>query len=146
MCLCHSLGMSEDTPFTPTTIKRISHYHGDAVRILFVIAAGLIFLAEMLDADLPFSTFSTVVLVIVLVVAAGITNPAQVWIHWVNMVLSIFGLLLFGGISLTRFRENAPFDESFIVGCVALVFLVSLYLATRTIRGILMRGKTFEEA
>lgn len=130
--------MGEEQPFHEIPDTRTPHYHGDAVRILFVIAAGLAFLAEMLDGNLPFPAAITVVMVIVLVVAAGITNPVQQWIHWFNMAISVLGLMIFGGLALTRFKNDAPFSESFIVGCLAVVFLLSLYLATRTVRGLMM--------
>ena len=131
-------------PFTEVKNPQITHYHGDAVRVLFVIAAGLIFLAELLDGNLPFSTFVAVVLIIVLVVAAGITNPAQIWIHWVNLALAILGLLLFGGTALTRFRSDVPFAESFVVGVIALAFLVALYLATSAFRLRVILGSLWQ--
>jgi len=130
--------MSDEMPFRVQDENRIPHYHGDAVRGSFVIAAGLIFLAELLGGNLPFSTFLAVVMVVVLVIAAGITNPVQKWIHWVNVFLSISGLIIFGGIALARFKNDAPFSESFIIACIAAVFLVALYLATRTIRGFML--------
>jgi len=132
--------MSEDAPFIEVLEQKKPHYHGDSVRMLFVIAAGLIFLAELLDGNLPFPTTIAVIMVVVLVIAAGITNPVQVWIHWINLAFSILGILIFGGTALSRFKSDAPFSESFIIGCLATVFLISLYLATRTMRGFLLRS------
>lgn len=138
--------MGEETPVIEIQNKSfIPHYHGDMVRILFVIAAGLMFLAELLDAKLPFSSGFMVLSVILLVLAAGITNPGQLWIHWANLFLSLVGLMLFGGTALTRFKMDAAFRESFLPACLAAVFLVALYLATRTLRGLLMHSKTIHE-
>jgi hypothetical protein len=130
--------MSEEAPFTELPATQKPHYHGDTLRGLFVMAAGLIFLAELLGGNLPFTTGAAVMFVITLVVAAGITNPKQVWIHWVNLLISIMGLMLFGATALSRFREDAPFSQSFIIGCLAVVFLIALYLATRTVRGFMI--------
>lgn len=127
--------MNEETPFYESPRSFIPHYHGDIVRVLFVLAAGLIFLAELLNGNLPFSTAATVLIAVLLVISAGITNPAQLWIHWVNLFFSLIGLILFGGTALTRFRTDAPFSESFLVGVIAVVFLAALYLSTRTVRG-----------
>lgn len=137
--------MRDETPFQEAFLPSIPHYHGDAVRILFVLAAALMFLAEMLNANLPFSTAATVFIIIVLVISAGITNPAQMWIHWVNMFFSLIGLMLFGGTALTRFRTDAPLNESLIVGILAVVFLGALYLSTRTIRGLLVHKEVRPE-
>ena len=135
--------MSEDAPIAHIpTPPHIPHYHGDAVRILFVIAAGMVFLIEMLDAELPFSPALMMTLVVLLVIAAGITNPVQKWIHWVNLLLSVIGLMLFGGTALARFKTDAPFHEYFLITSLATVFLVALYLATRTVRGYIVHGRS----
>ena len=131
--------MNEDAPFHELPVAHKPHYHGDSVRGLFVMAAGLIFLAELLGGNLPFTTGAAVLFVITLVVAAGVTNPKQVWIHWINLLISVMGLMLFGVTALSRFRDDAPFSESFIIGCLAVVFLIALYLATRTVRGFMIR-------
>lgn len=121
----------------------IPHYHGDAVRVLFVISAVLIIVAKSTGADLPLSTFGTVVAAVVLVVAAGITNPAQFWIHWLNAFLAIYGTLLFGTTAVENYRAGIRiFDSSFIyVEALALLALLALYFTTRTVRGIHMRPK-----
>ena len=137
---CHNVDMSEDVPFTEVPMTQQPHYHGDSLRGIFIIAAGLIFLSELLGGNLPFSTGAAVLFVITLVVAAGITNPVQVWIHWVNLLISILGLMLFGATALSRFRDEAPFRESFIIGCLAIAFLLALYLATRTVRAFMIRS------
>lgn len=134
--------MNEDAPFRETPVRAIPHYHGDAVRIVFVLSAALMFLGEMIGGSLPFSTGATVFLIILLVVSAGITNPAQIWIHWVNLVLSMLGIVVFGGTTLTRFRADAPLNESLIVSILAVMFLAALYLSTRTVRGLLVHERT----
>lgn len=132
--------MSEDTPSIESYKQQIPHYHGDTVRVLFVVASGLMFLAELIDGRLPFTSGAMILMIILLVVAAGITNPIQVWIHWVNLSFSLVGLMLFGGAALNRFRSDAPFTESLLMGTLAAIFLVSLYLATRTVRGLMLHS------
>ena len=123
----------------------IPHYHGDAARVLFVISAALLIIAKSTGAELPLSTFGTIALAVVLVVAAGITNPAQFWIHWVNSFLAMYGVLLFGTTAVEHYRAGASaFDLSFLyIEALALLSLIALYFTTRTVRGLHMRPNYF---
>lgn len=134
--------MSEDVPFrTEEGHSGPKHYYGDMLRILFIIAAVILFAMQFTGIRLPFSTFGSILMILILVIAAGLTNPVQAWIHWVNIFISGFCLLLFGGLALSRFQTQAAlFPDGILIGVLALMFLVALYLGTRTLRGILMRG------
>lgn len=123
--------------------RSIPHYHGDEARVLFVVSAVLLIVAKSTGAELPLSTFGIVVAAVVLVVAAGITNPAQFWIHWINSFLAVYGTILFGTTAVDRYRAGASvFDASFAyVEALALISLIALYFTTRTIRGIKQRPK-----
>ena len=120
----------------------IPHYHGDQVRVIFVIGALVIIVAQSTGADLPLSTVGAVVSATMLVIAAGITNPLLHWIHWLNEFLAITGTLLFGSTVVRNYRAGASFfDPSFIfLEALALLSLIALYLTTRTIRGKLIRS------
>jgi len=117
------------------------HYHGDEVRVLFVVSAVIIIFAQSTGAELPLSTFGAVTSAAALVIAAGVTNPRQTSIHWVNAFFSFVGTLLFGTAAVSHYRSNlSMLEPSFIyVEALALISLVALYFTTRTIRGILMR-------
>lgn len=119
----------------------IPHYHGDAVRVLFVASAVVLIVAKSIGAELPLSTFGTVAAAVVLVVAAGITNPAQFGIHWFNAFLAIAGTLLFGTAAIGNYRAGISIsDPSFIfVEALSLLSLIALYYTTATIRGIQQR-------
>lgn len=119
----------------------IRHYHGDNVRVLFVVSAIVIIVAQSTGADLPLSTTGAVISAVLLVVAAGITNPAQGWIHWLNAFIAVFGTLIFGMTAVGRYRSGmSVFDPSFTyIEALALLSLVALYLTTRTIRGFAQR-------
>ena len=70
--------MSEDMSLPPEHTGP-QHYYGDALRILFVVAGGLLLASEVFET--PFLTpAAALIAAIVLVVAAGLTNPVQVWI------------------------------------------------------------------
>lgn len=121
--------------------REIPHYHGDEARVVFVASAVVLIIAQSVGAELPLSTFGSVVAAAVLVIAAGVTNPAQTGIHWFNALLSLTGTILFGTTAVDHYRTGTSFfDPSFIyVEALALLSLAALYLTTRTIRGIIQR-------
>lgn len=121
--------------------REVPHYHGDEVRMLFLVGALVLIVAQSTGADLPLSTAGAVTAAILLVIAAGVTNPAQSVIHWVNALLSIAGTLLFGTSAVNHYRAGVSiFNSSFAsIETLAVVSLISLYFTTRTIRGILQR-------
>ncbi len=123
--------------------REIPHYHGDGVRALFVVGAVLIIVAQSTGAELPLSTTGAVFSAVILVVAAGVTNPAQRGIHWFNGILAALGTLIFGIAAVSHYRAGISlFEPSFLyVEILALLSLVALYLSTRTIRGITQRPR-----
>lgn len=123
---------------------RIPHYHGDAVRALFFAGAIILIVAQSTGADLRLSTTGAIAFAILLVVAAGITNPAKSWIHWLNAFIAVIGTLFFGTTAVEQYRADVSiFDTSFVyIEALALLSLVALYFTTRTIRGFRPRPDT----
>lgn len=122
--------------------KRVPHYHGDEVRVLFLVGALVIIIAQSTGADLPLSTTGAVVSAALLVIFAGITNPMQSGIHWFNALFALAGTLLFGISAVNHYRAGlSVFDASFAATeALALLSLLALYFTTRTIRGIIQRA------
>lgn len=122
--------------------RDIPHYHGDNTRILFVISAIVLIVAQSTSANLPLSTAGAVISAVFLVVAAGITNPEQGWIHWANAFIAVCGTFLFGMAAVGHYRLGISiFDISFLyTETLALLSLIALYLTTRTIRGFHLRN------
>lgn len=106
------------------------------------MAAVVLVIAQSTGSDIPLSTLGAVFGAILLVVVAGITNPAQGWIHWLNEGISIYGTLLFGTTAVDHYRTGTNiFDPSFLyIETLTLLSLVALYFTTRTIRGFHLRG------
>jgi hypothetical protein len=121
--------------------REIPHYHGNETRVIFVIGALVIIVARSTGTELPLSTVGAVISAAMLVVAAGITNPAQVWIHWVNAALAVAGTLMFGTSAVGHYRVGVDLLEpSFIyLEALALLSLIALYLTTKTIRGTYLK-------
>ncbi len=128
--------MNEDGEIVAIAPARTRHYHGDAVRALFLTNAVLVFVTKFVAGTPMFSFGAMMLLILTLVIAAGITNPAQRWIHTVNMLVSIAGVLTFAWLSFSRIESAAQlFSGDGLLAVIALLFLAALYLATRTVRG-----------
>lgn len=123
--------------------RHVWHYHGDETRVLFVLSAVVLIVAQSTGANLPLSTTGAVVSAVVLVIAAGITNPEQGWIHWLNAFLAGYGTFLFGVTAVDHYRAGmSVFDLSFTyTEALALLSLIALYFTVRTVRGFHMRPK-----
>lgn len=121
--------------------RRIPHYHGDAVRALFFAGAIILVVAQSTGADLRLSTGGAITLAVLLVVVAGVTNPAKTWIHWLDAALAILGTFFFGSAAVEHYRAGVSvFDASFAyIEALALLSLVALYFTTRTLRGFRLR-------
>ena len=130
--------MGYDDPDGGIHFRGIPHYHGDAVRALMVISAVVLIVAQSTGAVLPLSTLGTITFAIILVIAAGITNPAQFWIHWLDAGLALFGTVVFCMSAVNNYRAGiSVFDPSFTyVEAIALLSLLALYFGTQTIRGL----------
>ncbi len=131
----------DEDGFEPRGRPHALHYYGDTARILFVIIAVLIFVAETTGAALPLSPVAAIAAAVVLAVAAGVTNPEQQWIHWANELIAIFGVLVFGVDAVSRYRAGGSLaNPSYLFAeAITLLFLLALYFATKTVRGYLLR-------
>ena len=121
--------------------KSARHYYGDTVRILFVLGALTLFVAESIGAELPLPIAGAVAAAVVLVIAAGITNPQQLWIHYVNELIAILGTLIFASRAIEYWRQGiGVLDISYLfTEVMALLSIIALYFATKTVRGVLLR-------
>ena len=134
--------MDYDTPPRVPPLREIPHYHGDAVRALLVVMAVVLIVGTGMGAELPLAALGSVAFAVVLVLAAGITNQVQRWIHWLNAALAGIGAALFGNSAVSWYRTGQVVGDptSFVFAlALALISLVTLYLTTRTIRGMMLR-------
>lgn len=121
--------------------RSIPHYHGDSVRIIFVVSAIMLVIAQSTGTDLPLSNVGAVIIAMMLVIAAGITNHALYLIHWINAIFAVMGTLLFGTRALDYYRAGLSISNSSFVyiEALSLLSLLALYFTIRTIRGLYLR-------
>lgn len=136
--------MAYDDLTAPSSIPshhQIPHYYGDTVRAIFVVMAILLIIAQFMTSLPAVSTALTVGAAIALVVVAGVISPAQKWIHWAAAALSAGGVALFGSAAYGAIRGGtSTFDPALVfVLALSVLSLVALYLATKTIRGMMLR-------
>lgn len=116
----------------------IPHYYGDPVRQLFLAAAALsVIAAPFFPNVLPFNTAQNVLFIIVLVVAAALTNPKKRWTAFVDAVIATYGVIVVESIAIEEFGSS-PWPLFFARELLAIAFLFALYFSVKTIRAMLL--------
>ena len=119
------------------------HYYGDAVRFLFMLAAIIMLITlPFLSGKLPVSVYVAILVILVIGILAGITNPLQKWISVLNAVISIGALSVFEYYSVKAFIIYQGTTLYFITNQVlAFVFLIALYYSIKTLRALYLKEK-----
>ena len=119
--------------------RKIPHYYGDVVRILFLIAGVIILLSlPFYNGLIPINTSVSTVCVILLAFGAAIVNPQHMWIVLVNTVIAAVALAIFEYYAVVGYGV----EETILVivrQLLAVLFLFALYYSGKTLRAMLMR-------
>lgn len=123
-------------------MEREVHYYGDLVRRLFLGGAVLMLVAlPFVNPLLPFPIFTSILVIIILCLVAGLTNPLQTWVAIINEVTAIIAVLVFEYYAVLYY-QNSGFSLIFNINQIlALNFLVAFYYATKNLRGIIVSNK-----
>ncbi len=126
------------------------HYYGDAVRRLFLLGAFLMTLTYPFFCSLVLGpNYMSILAIIILGVAAGITNPRQTWVAALDVVISILAVAAFEYHAVHAYQEFSIQSYFFWTNQIlTALFLVALYFSVKTMRGKLMSLKdktSFEE-
>jgi hypothetical protein len=119
-------------------LNAITHYYGDTVRRFFVtgalfMVATLPFVAEYIA--LPFTL--SLVGILIVSVAAGITSPQFVWSAILNIFISLYAVLQFEWYAVHWYWEYGAGNSFFWINQIlAVIFLLALYFAVKTFRGV----------
>ena len=115
------------------------HYYGNIVRTLFLIGAVI-----MLTTLPFFSTFLVLPAIfsigalLAISILAGLTNPVQTYVMILNLVVSVFAIIVFEHHAVTQFVV-IPTLLFMIDQVLALIFLVAVYYSTKTLRGVMVQ-------
>lgn len=121
-------------------MKSILHYYGDEVRVYFIIGAVimLVTLPVLRDLILVPPTVSLIAILII-AVAAGLTNPKHVWAAIINVAISGVALIMFENYAVNAYSQYGFKHLLFITDQIlALNFLAALYFSVKTLRGMLL--------
>ncbi|TSC82550.1 MAG: Uncharacterized protein G01um101419_556 [Parcubacteria group bacterium Gr01-1014_19] len=113
------------------------HYYGDDIRKIFVGVGVVMLLAlPFFNNILPVPAFISIISILVISLAAGLTNPRKQWTAIINTIASVIGLAVFEYYAVdaaTRYSESSALF--FVNQVIALAFFLALYLSTKTWRG-----------
>ncbi len=122
--------------------KRLTrHYYGDLVRFLFMLAAIIMLVTlPFLMGKLPVPLYISILVILVIGVLAGITNPLQKWISILNGLISTAALFIFEYYAVNSLTISGVKTLYFITNqLLALVFLFALYYSIKTIRAMYLK-------
>ena len=81
----------------------------------------------------------SVIAILILGLAAGLTNPQQMWTAVVNVSIAVVGFVTFALSAVSSFQTHAAHSKFFISNLIlAFIFLLTVYLSTKTLRGLLL--------
>jgi len=111
------------------------HYYGDIVRRLFIVGGMVMVVTYPFFKDRIIAPAIFSVLAIVIVgLAAGLTNPRQQWVMVLDVCISVLGLVFFEYYAIT---QTATFEELFfwMNQLLAAIFFAAFYYSVKTLRG-----------
>lgn len=117
--------------------EHIPHYFGDVVRQLFIgvvvlMLVGAPFYASTLELELPFLIGAA----LFLAVLAAFVNPHNRWVSMASAVAAGSGFVVYQVWALYQYAESS-WMQFILREIIALVFLVALYYATKTVRAFI---------
>lgn len=117
--------------------KRHPHYYGDLVRKHLFFAAFVIMIAALIDTELRnFYIFLGLFGVVGLTVLAGLTDPKKRGVMFIDVLISAVMFLIFEYFAIQAYirYENFTYNVFFFRQLIAIVYLVTLYYSTKTMR------------
>jgi hypothetical protein len=122
------------------TQSKPAHYYGDVVRALFLAACVVMLVG--LPAFLGYTrvpTLVSVLAVLLLGCAAGLTNPNQFRTAVLNAVLSVVGFVVFEAFAVIAYGSTESFLFLAANVCLGFIFIAAVYYSVKTVRGAYMR-------
>lgn len=118
-----------------------NHYYGDIVRKLFLVGAVFMLLAlPFMNAYIETPLYMSILAAIVIGVVAGITNPAQLWAVILNFIIALAGSFVFEYQAVMGYATYSYLHRTFWINqIIAIDFIIALYFATKTVRGMLVK-------
>ncbi len=130
MTLPHPAGDPFRYPF-----GTLSHYYGDAVRLLFLAVAVMVGVAIPFSGELRMGALIGAPSIVVLLVLAGLTNPHGKIVLVMNAIVAGAGVVFTQLIALAAYGAGGyPFFA--FIECMSVLLMVSLYLSIKNVRAM----------
>lgn len=129
--------MNKDTETTLPPAKRHPHYYGELVRKQLFFAAFVIMISALIDSELRnFYLIVGLFGVVGFTVLAGLTSPQKRGVMFTDVLVSAFMFLIFEYFAINAFVQYQNFSDPifFFRQLIAVVYLVTLYYSTKTLR------------
>lgn len=113
------------------------HYYGTLIRKHFFFAGLLILIAVFLDNELRSAYLSYGLLaIIVLIILAGLTSRSNRSIVFIDVIISALMFLVFEYFAIKTFVQYENFSNGIFLlrQFIAIVFLITMYYSTKTLR------------
>lgn len=127
--------MSKDTEQSPAAVH--PHYYGNLIRKNLFFAGFVIMAAALIDSELrSFYLFVGLFGVVGITLLAGLTSPQKRGIMFIDVLVSSTMFLIFEYFAIDAYVRYENFLDSifFFRQLLAVIFLVSLYYSTKTMR------------
>src|SRR5690348_15461606 len=96
--------------------NEMAHYYGDIVRKLFIASAvTMIVTLPFLNSRLPVSTLTSVLIIVILSLAAGFIAPKSKLAISLDTAVSLLGLIVFEYYAVKAYRLYSFSDTFFLV-------------------------------
>lgn len=116
------------------------HYHGEVVRRLFMAGGAALLVSIPLVRDvLPLNTSVLLILILLLAILAGITNPKYKWIIFSDVIVAALALIIFEYYAISGIAHDGSRLVIVVRQLLAINFFFALYFAAKTLRGALIR-------
>jgi len=118
-------------------VTKHPHYYGNLIRKQLFFAAFVIMIAALIDSELRnFYFFVGLFGVVGFTVLAGLTSPQKRTIMFTDVLVSAFMFLIFEYFAISAFVRYENFSDPvfFFRQLIAVIYLVTLYYGTKTLR------------
>jgi hypothetical protein len=115
-----------------------AHYYGDKVRTLLISAAVIMVLTMPFFSELiPKPTFFSILAALIVIILSGLISPRQKIIVLLSLLVSAGGFLAFQYYALGAYQTLGFKSAFFLINeLLALLYLISTYFATKSVRGL----------
>ncbi|OGD95441.1 hypothetical protein A3F02_03260 [Candidatus Curtissbacteria bacterium RIFCSPHIGHO2_12_FULL_38_9b] len=120
-------------------LSKFPHYYGDVGRLFFLLGGVvMLFSLPLLNQMMPVPAYVSILIIVAVVFVAGITNPAQKWVHILDSVISLVGIILFEYLAILVYTQGNEFFTFLLNQTLAAIFLFAFYFSVKTVRGFVV--------